>query len=90
MADVPFDPPAITRKLEARGVNASHAEAITRTVRAGVTGCVAAKADLSSFAVGLRGEMGEFRRIKLIGAAVPAVLFLPWPAELILGTVPGP
>ena len=138
MADVPFDTLAVTRGLEARGFETGQAEAITEAVRAGVTGGVATKADLSSAATELRGELAELRTelkgeitelrtelrgeiaelrtelrgeiaelrtelrgeiaelrtelkwIKVIGAAILAVLILPWLAELITATMPGP
>ena len=127
MADVPFDTLAVTRGLEARGFETGQAEAITEAVRAGVTGGVATKADLSSAATELRGELAELRTelkgeitelrtelrgeiaelrtelkgeiaelrtelkwIKVIGAAILAVLILPWLAELISATMPGP
>ena len=159
MADVPFDTLAITRRLEARGFDTGQAEAITEAVRAGVTGGVATKADLSSVATELRGEISELRTelkgeiselrtelkseiselraelkgeigelraelkgdnnelraelkgdnnelrtelkgeigeirtelkwIKVIGAAILAILILPWLAELISATMPG-
>ena len=105
MADVPFDTLAVTRGLEARGFETGQAEAITEAVRAGVTGGVATKADLSGVATELRGKIAELRAelkgeiaelrtelkwIKLIGAAILAVLILPWLAELISATMPGP
>ena len=94
MVDVPFDTLAVTRGLEARGFETGQAEAITEAVRAGVTGGVATKADLSSVATELRGEIAELRTelkwIKLIGAAILAVLILPWLAEPVSATMPGP
>ena len=87
MADIPFDTLAVTRQLEAKGFDSAQAEAITEAVRAGVTGGVATKADLAL----LRTEMRtELKWIKLIGAAILAVLILPWLAELVSETMPSP
>ena len=85
MADIPFDTLAVTRQLEAKGFDSVQAEAIAEAVRAGVTGGVATKADLSL----LRTEMRtELKWIKLIGAAILAVLILPWLAEPLSATLP--
>ena len=61
MAVVPFDTPAVTRGLEARGFDAAQAEAITEAVRAGVTGGVATKAGLLLVSTELKGEMSELK-----------------------------
>ena len=83
--------PALNDGLDAQDCQA---EAITEAVRAGVTGGVATKVGLSSAAAELRGEIGdlrtEFKWIKVIGGAILAVLILPWLAELVTGTLPGP
>ncbi len=47
MADAALDTLAVTRHLEARGFTTAQAEAILGAVRAGVTGGVAAKADVT-------------------------------------------
>ena len=86
MAGVPFDTLVVTRGLEARGFDAGQVEAITEAVRAGVTGGVATRNDLSRLEVRITTER---RWIRLIGAAILAVLILPWPAELISRTMPG-
>ena len=101
MSDIPFDTLAVTRQLEAKGFNTGQVEAITEAVRAGVTGGVATKADLTELKTEIRGDMGEIRGemgelrtelkwIKLIGAAILAVLVLPWLAEPISATLPSP
>ena len=52
-----------------------------------MTGGVATKVDLAL----LRTEMRtELKWIKLIGAAILAVLILPWLAELVSETMPSP
>ncbi|MCY4590756.1 MAG: hypothetical protein OXE86_09410 [Alphaproteobacteria bacterium] len=94
MADIPFDTLAVTRHLEARGFDSGQAEAITEAVRAGVTGGVATKANVIELRNELKNEIAELRNelkwIKLIGAAILAVLVLPWLAKLISATLPGP
>ena len=98
MADIPFDTLAVTRRLEAKGFDAGQTEAITEAVRAGVTGGVATKADLTALRAELKGEINELRAefrtelkwIKLIGVAILAVLILPWLVELLSATLPGP
>lgn len=82
MADVPFDTMAALRRLEAKGFSSEQAEAITETVREGVTGGVATKADIAELKT-------ELKWIKLIGGAVLAVLVLPWLSELISAAMPG-
>ncbi len=82
MTDVPFDTMAAVRRLEAGGFSSEQAEAITQTVRDGVTGGVATKADIARLE-------SELKWIKLIGAAVLAVLVLPWLAELVSANMPG-
>lgn len=81
MADVPFDTMAALRRLEAKGFSSDQAEAITETVREGVTGGVATKADIAELKT-------ELKWLRLIGGAVLAVLVLPWLAELISATMP--
>ena len=87
MAEVPFDTLAVTCGLEARGFSPGQAEAVTEAVRAGATGGAAAGNDLSRPEIRITTEL---RWIKLIGAAILAVLILPWLAEPISGTMPGP
>ncbi len=117
MTDVPFDTMAAVRRLEAGGFSPVQAEAITQTVRDGVTGGVATKADLADVRADItdvraditelrtditdvRADITELRTditelktelkwIKLIGAAVLAVLVLPWLAEVISASMPG-
>ncbi len=82
MTDVPFDTMAAVRRLEAGGFSSEQAEAVTQTVRDGVTGGVATKADIARLE-------SELKWIKLTGAAVLAVLVLPWLAELVSANIPG-
>ena len=89
----------MTRQLRAKGFEDEQAEAITEAVRTGVTGGVATKADLAETEHRLRGEITEVRSelaevradlrwMKMIGAAILAVLVLPWIADLIGTTMP--
>ena len=90
MADIPFDTLAVTGQPEARGFNSARAEAITEAVRAGVSGEVTTRTDLML----IRDEISELRTelkwTKVIGATILAVLVLPWLAEPISATIPGP
>jgi len=63
------------------------AEAITTTVREGITGGVATKADLTKLETELKTEL---KWIKLIGGAILAVLILPWLAEILSSTEGSP
>ena len=58
-----------------------------------MTGGIATKADLAALRTDLKGDIAELRTelkwIKLIGAAILAVLVLPWLAELLSATLPG-
>ncbi|MXW27229.1 MAG: DUF1640 domain-containing protein [Dehalococcoidia bacterium] len=85
MTDAAFDTLAITRQLEAKGFTSDQAEAITGAVRAGVTGGVATKADLSDLRTDLHGDIAtlrgdiaelrtEQRWMKVAGAGIVAAL----------------
>ena len=76
MTDVPFDTMAALRRLEAGGFSSEQAEAITMTVREGVTGGVATKADIAE----LRADIAR-RELRLV-LAVAAMIGL---ATAILG-----
>ncbi len=76
MTDVPFDTMAALRRLEAGGFSSEQAEAITMTVREGVTGGVATKADIAE----LRADIAS-RELRLV-LAVAAMIGL---ATAILG-----
>ncbi len=89
MTDVPFDTMAALRRLEAGGFSSEQAEAITQTVRDGVTGGVATKADIADVRTDIAELRVELKWIKLIWAAVLAVLVLPWLAEVISANMPG-
>ena len=92
MTDIFFDTMAAVRRLRETGLDEKQAEAITATVRDGVTGGVATKADLTK----LEGNIAkleielkaELKWLKLIGGAILAVLILPWLAKLISSTMP--
>lgn len=81
MTELPFDTMAAVRRLRDAGLDEGQAEAITATVRDGVTGGVATKADIAKLET-------ELKWIKLIGGAILAVLIFPWLAEIISGTMP--
>ncbi|MDE0695998.1 MAG: hypothetical protein OXH76_09235 [Boseongicola sp.] len=85
MADLPFDTMTVLRRLEAKGFTSEQAEAITASIKDGVTGGVATKADLARLEAEIKTEL---KWIKLIGGAILAVLVLPWLAELIAATMP--
>ncbi|MXW85297.1 MAG: DUF1640 domain-containing protein [Boseongicola sp. SB0673_bin_14] len=85
MADMPFDSMTVLRRLESKGFTSEQAEAITASIKDGVTGGVATKADLARLEAELKTEL---KWIKLIGGAILAVLVLPWLAELIAATMP--
>ena len=93
MVEVPFDTLAVTRRLEARGFDAGQAEAITEAIRSGITGEVASRAGLAQVETRLTSELAgikaEFKWIRLIGAAILAVLLLQRLAEPISTTLPG-
>lgn len=86
MTEIPFDTMAAVRRLRDSGMSEEQAEAITQTVRDGVTGGVATKADLDTKFAKLETEL---KWIKLIGGAILAVLIFPWLAEIISSTMPG-
>ena len=89
MTDVPFDTMAALRRFEAKGFSSEQAEAITQTVRDGVTGGVATRADIAEVRADISELRTELRWMKLIGGAVLAVLVLPWLDELVSATMPG-
>lgn len=68
MTEVPFDTMAAMRRLEAKGFNSDQAEAITETVREGVTGGVATKGDLSAL------ESRLTLRIVVVSAALGGIV----------------
>ncbi len=82
MTEIPFDTMAAVRRLRETGLDEQQAEAIIATVRDGVTGGVATKADVARLET-------ELKWIKSIGGAILAVLILPWLARLIFDTMPG-
>jgi len=57
MAEPAFDTMAAVRRLRDSGLEERQAEAITETVREGITGGVATKADLSISNAGLRDDL---------------------------------
>ncbi len=61
MADALFDTLAVSRELKAKGFDADQAEAITDAVRAGVTGGVAAKADVSELRTELKTDIAAVK-----------------------------
>ena len=65
------------------------AEAITQTVRDGVTGGVATKADIAKLETGIVKLETELKWVKMIGGAILAVLILPWIAGIVAATMPG-
>ncbi|MCY4202359.1 MAG: hypothetical protein OXD38_07050 [Aestuariivita sp.] len=67
ITDAVFDTLAAMRQLKAKGFSSDQAEAITETVRAGVTGGVATKVDIAE----LRTEL---RWMKAIGGVIIALL----------------
>jgi len=85
MTELPFDTMAAVRRLRNAGLDERQAEAITETVRDGITGGVTTRADLTRLETELKTEL---RWIKLIGGAILAVLILPWLAEIVSGTMP--
>ena len=56
-ADVAFDTMAVVRRLRDAGIEEAHAEAITASIHAGVTGGVATKADVEIAKVELEGQI---------------------------------
>jgi len=59
MAEPAFDTMAAVRRLRDSGLEERQAEAITETVREGITGGVATKADFSSSNAGLRDNLSK-------------------------------
>ena len=92
MTEIPFDTMAAVRRLRDSGMSEEQAEAITQTVRDGVTGGVATKADLAELKSELKTDIAkletELKWIKLTGGAILAVLILPWLAEILSSTMP--
>ena len=82
MSEIYFDTMAAVRRLRDTGLDEKQAEAITATVREGITGGVATRADIARLET-------ELKWIKLIGGAILAVLIFPWLAEIISVTMPG-
>ncbi len=93
MAEIPFDTMAAVRRLRETGLDEKQAEAITVTIRDGVTGGVATKVDIAKLEADiakLETELKtELRWIRLIGGGILAVLVLPWLYEMISATMPG-
>ncbi|MDE0694943.1 MAG: hypothetical protein OXH76_03810 [Boseongicola sp.] len=104
-ADVAFDTITTIQRLRGAGIEQAHAEAITASIRAGVTGGVATKADvelvqqeLQTVKAELEGKIDalgaemktELKWIKIIGGTIVALLILPWLAALVGTTLPGP
>ncbi|WP_419737858.1 hypothetical protein [Ruegeria sp.] len=91
MTEITFDTMAAVRRLRDSGISEEQAEAITQTVRDGVTGGVATKADLAELKAEMKIDIGkletELKWIKLIGGAILAVLILPWLAEIVAATM---
>ena len=95
MTDIPFDTMATARLLRESGIEERQAEAITTAIKGGVTGGVATKTDIHDVKADIhevKTDIAELKTdlkwMKLIGAAVLAVLVLPWLAELISATMP--
>lgn len=89
MTEIPFDTMAAVRRLRDSGMSEEQAEAITQTVRDGITGGVATKADIAKLDTNIAKLETELKWIRMIGAAVLAVLILPWIAEIVAATMPG-
>ena len=96
MTGIPFDTMATARLLRDGGIEERQAAAITTAVKDGVTGGVATRTDLERVESALRTGIirqeaelkAEFRWMKLIAAAVLAVLVLPWLAGPVSATMP--
>ena len=95
-ADVAFDTLATIQRLRGAGIEQAHAEAITQSIHAGVTGGVATKADVELVKTELEGKIdalgaelrAELKWIKIIGGTIVGLLILPRLAGLIGGTLP--
>ena len=85
---MPFDTMATVRLLRESGIDERQAAAITTAIKDGVTGGVATKADIHEVKADIAELKTDLKWMKLIGAAVLAVLVLPWLAELISTTMP--
>jgi len=88
MTEIPFDTMAAVRRLRDSGMSEKQAEAITQTVRDGVTGGVATKADIANLDTKFAKLETELKWIKLIGGAILAVLILPWLADIVSAAMP--
>ncbi len=92
MVDVPFDTMAAVRRLRDTGLDERQAEAIAATVRDGISGGVATRADITKLEnemrIGFTKLESDIRWIKLIGGVIVAVLVLPLFAEFILSAWP--
>ena len=102
MTDIPFDTMATARLLRESGIDERQAEAITTAIKGGLTGGVATKTDIHDVKADIHDVKADIHEVKtdiaelktdlkwmkLIGAAVLAVLVLPWLAELISATMP--
>lgn len=97
-ADVAFDTITTIQRLRGAGIEQAHAEAITASIHAGVTGGVATKADVELAKSELDGKIDalgaemktELKWIKIIGGTIVGLLILPWLAALVGTTLPGP
>jgi len=104
MAELLFDTMAAVRRLRDTGMEERQAEAVTETVRDGLTGGVATKPDMSELKAEFKDGMAEMKVelrsdrarqerdlmwIKGIGGAILAFLILPRLAELLSVTMLG-
>ena len=71
-----FDALATTRQLKARSFDSDQAEAITEVVRIGVTGGVAAKADIAEVKADIAELRTGLRWVKAIGAGIVGILIV--------------
>ncbi len=103
--DIPFDTHAEVKKLEAKGFSLEQSEAITDTVRTGITGGIATKADIARLEADIArlGErVGELATKKELAEVksdlqwttkivwlILALLILPWLERLLPSIMPG-
>ena len=73
-ADDAFNTIAEVQRLRAAGVEQAHAEAITASIHAGVTGGVATKADIAELRADIAVQRVGLRWITGIGAGIVAIL----------------
>ena len=90
MAGMPFDTLATARRLRDSGIEERQAEAITTAIRNAVSGGVATKADIHDVKADIhevKTDIAELKTdlkwIKLIGAAVLAILVQQQLADLV-------